>query len=214
MHCFFFNIFFWNIIFCFCSIVHPAGKIIHLQQFFFQVIHLVGQDLLVEIYHLARRALSHIMALIQKHHPVTVFDDTAHIMGNHKNGGSVLSDFLHAAVALGLEEHVSHRKCLIHNQDFRLYINRQRKSQPHKHTAGIGFHRLVNEISNVGKLQNIREFFIHLLFGEAHHGSVHIDILNAGVIHVEARSQLQKRRDDSAHPDLTAGWRQHSGDDF
>ena len=135
-------------------------------------------------------------------------------MGNHKNGGSVLPDLLHAAVALRLEEHVSHRKGLIHNEDFRFYVDRQRKSQPYKHTAGIGFHRLVNKVSDIRKFQDIRKLLVHLFFGKAHHGSVHVNILNAGVIHVEARSQLQKRRDNSAHPDLSAGRGQNSGDDL
>ena len=44
--------------------IHPTGEIIHLQQLLFQIIHLVGQDFLVQIHHLARRSLSHIMTLV------------------------------------------------------------------------------------------------------------------------------------------------------
>ena len=112
-------------------------------------------------------------------------------MGNHQNGGAVLPDLFHTPVALGLKKDVAYRQRLVDDQNLRLHINRKRKSQPHKHTAGIRLNGLIDEISDIGKLQNILKLRLHLLSGKAHHGAVHKDIFNAGVIHVESGSQLQ-----------------------
>ena len=59
-------------------------------------------------------------------------------------------------IAFGLEEHISYGQCLVYNQDFRLYINGNRKSQTNEHTARIGLHRLVYILSDICKFQNIR----------------------------------------------------------
>ena len=125
-------------------------------------------------------------------------------MGNHENGSSVLSDLLHAAVALGLEEHISHGKRSSTMRISGSTLIDNAKASRTNIPLEIGFHRLVNKVSDIRKFQDIRKLLVHLFFGKAHHGSVHVNILNAGVIHVEARSQLQKRRDNSTHPDLSA----------
>ena len=154
------------------------------------------------------------MSLIEKHYPVTVLNNTAHIVGNHKDRGSLLSDFFHSPVTLGLEKYISHRQSLIYDQDFRFYINCQRKSQPHKHTAGIGFYRLIYKITDIGKFQNLRQLFIHLAAGKSHHRTVHIYIFNSGIVHIESGTQLQKCGNHSAYPNISRCRSQHSGNNL
>ena len=72
-------------------------------------------------------------------------------MAYKKNGLSHLFKFFKFMVAFCLEENVTYRQSLVHDQDFRVNINSHCKSQPHEHTAGIGLCRLINIISNIRK---------------------------------------------------------------
>jgi len=113
-------------------------------------------------------------------------------MRHHQDRGAAPSDFLHPPVAFGLKKHISHREGLVHNQNLRLHVNGQSEGQADEHTAGIGFYRLVHKVADFRKIQNFLQFGIHLLPGVAHHGAVHVNILNAGIIHIKTRPQLQK----------------------
>ena len=101
---------------------------------------------------------------MQQYNFIAVLDDTSHIVGNHQNGSALFADLFHSPVTFGLEEYVTYRKRLIYDQDLRIYVDGQRKSQTHKHTAGISLYRLVDKISNVRKFQNIIQSGINLFF--------------------------------------------------
>ena len=135
-------------------------------------------------------------------------------MGHHQDRGPVLADLFHPPVAFSLKEHIAYRKSLVHDQDLRLHIDRQGKGQPHEHTAGIGLHRLVYKIPDLREIQDIAKLLVHLLFGIAHHGPVHIDVLDPGIIHIEAGPQLQQGGDLPIHRHLALGGREHTGDDL
>ena len=77
-------------------------------------------------------------------------------MADKNNSFPKLLKFFKFMIAFGLEEHISYGQCLVYNQDFRLYINGNRKSQTNEHTARIGLHRLVYILSDICKFQNIR----------------------------------------------------------
>ncbi len=72
------------------------------------------------------------------------------------------ADLLHAAVALGLEKDIPDRERLINDQDLRLDVDRKRKCQTHEHTARVRLDRLIDEIANLGKIENLRQLCIHL----------------------------------------------------
>ena len=129
---------------------------------------------------------------MQQYNFIAVLDDTSHIVGNHQNGGALFADLFHSPVTFGLEEYVTYRKRLIYDQDLRIYVDGQRKSQTHKHTAGISLYRLVYEISDLCKIQDILQLCIHLFFRISHHGTVHVYIFNSCIIHVETGTQFQK----------------------
>ena len=114
-------------------------------------------------------------------------------------------------IAFGLKEHVSYGEGLVHNQNLRINGNIQGEGQTDKHTAGIGLYGLVNEVSNIRKFQNGRELLIHLCLTKAHHGAVHIDIFNAGIILVKAGAQLQKSADAPPTFHLSCGGTEHPG---
>ena len=120
-------------------------------------------------------------------------------MGNHDNGSSILSQLVHPPVALGLEKYVPHRQRLVYNQNLRLHVDGEGEGQTDEHTAGIGLHRLIHKVPDIGKFQNVRELLVHLFLGKAHHGSVHVNIFNTCVVLVKPGSQLQKGGNLSVH---------------
>ena len=172
------------------------------------------QHPLVGVYHFLGRTFPKEVSLIQQKYPVTVFADNAQIMADKHDGLSHLLEFLELMVALCLKEHIPHGKRLVHNQDFRLNIDGDRKSQPHEHTAGIGLHRLVHIIPDIGKFQDFRQLGIDFPVRKAHHGTVEVHIFDAVIFHVKTGAQLQKRRNPPRHMGLPCGGIKHPGDDF
>ena len=113
-------------------------------------------------------------------------------MTDKENGFSLLFEFFKFVIALCLEKYIPHGKSLIHNKDFRFNINGNRKCQTDKHTAGIGFHRLVHIFSDICKVQNILQFLINFFLGKAQHGAIEVHVFDTVVLHVESGSQLQQ----------------------
>ena len=73
-------------------------------------------------------------------------------MRYHKNGRAFLLQLIHPMIAFCLKEDIADRKRLIDNQNLRINRDIQRKGQAHKHSAGVGLHRLVHEVSDIGKV--------------------------------------------------------------
>ena len=135
-------------------------------------------------------------------------------MGYHDDRRAVFANLLHAAVALGLEKDIPDRERLINDQDLRLDVDRKRKCQTHEHTARVRLDRLIDEVANLGKIENLRQLCIHLFFGISHHRTVHIDIFDTGVVLVKSGSQLQQRRNFAAHRHLAGRRRENAGNDL
>ena len=135
-------------------------------------------------------------------------------MGYHEDRSSSLFDLLHFPVTFCLEKYVSDGQGLIYDQDLRLHVNVECKRQADEHTAGVGLYRLIDKIADIRKIQNILQLFIHLFPGIPHHGAVHIDIFNSGVVHIKPGSKLQKRGDLSLHVHLACGRCEDTGNDL
>ena len=102
-------------------------------------------------------------------------------------------EFIKFMKALCLKEYVSDGKRFIHNQNFRINVDGNRKCKPHEHSAGIHLDRLIYIFADIRKGQNVIELGLDLILSKADHCAVQIDILNAVVLHVEAGSQFQER---------------------
>ena len=85
-------------------------------------------------------------------------------MADKKNGFSHLFKFFKFPVAFCLKEHITYRKRLVNDQNFRINVNGNCKCQTDKHTAGIRFYRLINKISDICEVQDILKSGIHLFF--------------------------------------------------
>ena len=135
-------------------------------------------------------------------------------MGNKQDRFSLSLEVLKLAVALGLEEHVSHRQCLVHDQDLRIDIDGNCEGKPDKHAAGIALDRLIDIITDIREINDRLKPLVDLFLREPDHGPVEVDILNAGIFHVEACAEFQERADASVHLDLPRGGCQNARDQF
>ena len=68
------------------------------------------------------------------------------------------------------------------------------KGQPDYHAAGVGFHRLVDEIADFGEGFDIGITAVDLGGREAQDGGVEVDVIEAGELRSEAGGKLQEGR--------------------
>ncbi len=80
--------------------------------------------------------------------------------------------FFKLVIALCLEKDIAHGERLIDNQDFRIDVDGDRKSQPHEHTAGICLDRLVHIGTDVREREDVVHFRFDFRLGKANHRAV------------------------------------------
>jgi hypothetical protein len=122
--------------------------------------------------------------------------------------GAQFVDLAHAALA---KVDVAHGQGLVHEQNFRIHVDGHGEGQPYNHAAGIGFHGLVHEIADLGELFDLAVFLLDLSRSEPQDGAVQEDVVASGELGVEARAQLEQRRDPPVHLDLALGGSQNAG---
>ena len=135
-------------------------------------------------------------------------------MRNHENGRSLLLQLVHSVITFCLKEDVSYGKRFIDNQNFGVDGNIKGKGQADEHSAGIGLHRLIDEVSDVGKVQNIRKLLVHLLLTDAHHGAVHVNVFNPGIVLIKACSKLKECANCSLRFHASACRGKHAGNNL
>ena len=93
-------------------------------------------------------------------------------MAYKDDGLPQLLEILEFLEALRLKEDIAHRKGLVHDQNFRINVDRHREGQAHEHTAGVGFHGLMDKLADIREFQDILQPGVHLLAGKADHHAV------------------------------------------
>ena len=88
------------------------------------------------------------------------------------------------------------------------------ESQADIHAGGVGLDRLINELADSGELHDAIEARINLAPAETEHDAVDVDVLAAGDLRMEPRTELNERSDSSAHPYDAAARLENAGDDF
>ena len=174
----------------------------------------MDQQLFVHVHHLLRRTFVQKIPLVQEDHPVAVLRDAAQVMAHDQDRLALGFEFFKLVKTLCLEKNISYGKRLIHDQDLRIDIDGNGEGQTHEHSAGIGLDRLVNEVSDVRERKNAVQPGVDLFLRKADHGPVQIYIFKAGILPVEAGSQLQKRRDPSVYGKSPLCGSQYTGDDL
>ena len=75
-------------------------------------------------------------------------------VGHEQDRCSVGFEFLQVGITFFLEHLITHGQGFIHDEQIRLNMGLNRKSQANGHAARIGLHRLINEVADVGKAED------------------------------------------------------------
>jgi hypothetical protein len=95
--------------------------------------------------------------------------------------------------ALPLERLVPHGEDLVDQQHVRVQVGDDRKAQPQVHAGRIRLHRHVDEVTELGELDDAIDTLLDLLAGEAVQRAVQVDVLAARELRAEAGAQLEQR---------------------
>src|SRR5262245_42852206 len=123
-------------------------------------------------------------------------------MGNDDNGRASPPKLAKVLKAAPLELFVAHGDNLVDDQDLRIDVDRDRKPKTHIHAGRIMPNRRVNEVTDTREVDDLIEETIGLATRQTENRCVQVDVLSAGQVRMEARSQLKKCRYVSVDRDL------------
>ena len=103
--------------------------------------------------------------------------------------------------ALVGEAFVADGEHFVDEQHVGIDVDRDRETQPHVHARRVGLHRRVDEVAQLGELDDLVEAPGDLPLGQAEHDAVDEDVLAAGDLRVEAGAELDQRRDPAVDRD-------------
>ena len=108
-------------------------------------------------------------------------------------------EFRELVEALVGEPFVADGEDLVDEEDIGIDVYRHGKAETHIHPRRICLHRRVDELFELGKLDDLFEAGGDLALGETEHDAVDEDVLASGDLGVEPRTQLDERRDSTVH---------------
>jgi hypothetical protein len=90
-------------------------------------------------------------ALLQHDHAVAELVHRRRVVRDQDDGDAAIDQALEMAEAFLREEHVADGEGLVDQQQVGVDTGGDAERQPHEHAAGIGLHRLVEELADIGK---------------------------------------------------------------
>ena len=99
---------------------------------------------------------------------------------------------------------VADRQHFVDEQHVGVDVDGHGEAEAHVHARRVGLDRRVDEVLQLGELDDLVEALLDLLLREAEHDAVDEDVLAAGDLGVEAGAQLDQRRDAAVDRDAAA----------
>ena len=124
--------------------------------------------------------------------------DLLNVVRDEQHRGAAAHELHHAALALFLELRVAHGEDLVHNQDLRLHHGGNGERQPRQHAGGIVADRDVNEVPQLGEVQDLLKLGVEERLCIAENRAVEVDILPAAQVHIETGAEFQHGHDIAA----------------
>ena len=137
-------------------------------------------------------------ALLQQEDPVAVQVQGGQVVADQDDGAPLALVVGEDIETLLLEARVAHREHLVHQQDVRVGLDRDREGQAHRHARGEVLDLLVGEILELRKLEDVVDAPGQLLARDAEDGATEEDVLARRQLRVEANAELEERRDAAA----------------
>ena len=128
-------------------LVHPP---VFLQEPFLFLARCIDQ-LLIGAHGLQGLGVKQPHAILQEQSSLTQLYDLRPRVRNEKYGGAVAPQFLQPRKALTPEFFIPHCQRLVHHEDIWVDHGLDSKGKADRHAAGVNFHRLLDEVSDIGK---------------------------------------------------------------
>src|SRR5262245_18657968 len=113
-------------------------------------------------------------------------------MRNKYDRHILMLELLNSPYAALLKEKIADRHRFTADQDLGIHVNRHGESKSNEHTAGVGLHRPIDEISYFGKFFNRRNAFTGLRVGKSQNRRIEEDVLTPGELGIEPGAKLQQ----------------------
>ena len=107
--------------------------------------------------------------------------------------------------ALALEFLIAHREHFVDQKHVGLHVHRDREPQAHIHATGVVLNRFVDELGESTEVDDLAGDLGDLLARQTEDRPIECDVLAAAHVGVEARTQLDERRDATLRGDAAFG---------
>ncbi|BBO67070.1 hypothetical protein DSCA_10000 [Desulfosarcina alkanivorans] len=148
--------------------------------------------------------------MIKKNGTVTKLFDFRHRMRNQKYCRSGISKSFKDRITLLPEKHIPHCQSLINDDNRGIDVRLNRKGKAQKHTAGECFYRLVDELANVGEVNDLIIPGFDFFFGESQNAPIQKNVIAPRKIRIKATSKFQQCGDAAIYRHVTTCSRQSS----
>ena len=172
------------------------------------------EKLAVEVGHLSRIADADQLALVQQEAHAAKARHGGAIVGDEQDRLSRILECAEPAEALLLEPGVANGQRLVDDQHLRVDVESGGERNAHEHARRMRFHRLFEELADVGEGLDVRHPVHDLHSRETHDRAVEDDVFTGGQVRIESRAELQERRHLAGHAHRSRRRLQDGGDDL
>ena len=123
----------------------------------------------------------------------------------------LLGGLAHLGQTLFLELHVADGQDLVHDHDLAVQMGSDAESQLDVHAAGVALDRGVDEVPDLGELDDLFHFGVDLGAGHAQNGTIEVDVLAARHLGVETGADFQHRGHAAVQVNIAGGRGRHVG---
>ena len=101
-------------------------------------------------------------------------------MGDEHQSASLVNEVAHDTQALLLEIQVPYRQYFVHQKHLWVGMDGNRKAEPCTHACGVETQRRINEVSQLGELEDGTQLGANLSPAKAQESSVQVDVFPSG----------------------------------
>ena len=179
--------------------------------------HPLHVELAVEVFaehsdRLARLAVEDQPAVVEHERPVADLAGGLGGVRDEHDRPALGLELLDPAQALHLERLVADGEHFVDEQDVGVEVDGHGEAEADVHPGRVVLDRFVDELGELGELDDVVEDAVDLLAAHAVERGVDVDVLPAGEVGVEAGAELEERCQPAAHADLAGGRGENAGD--
>src|SRR5215204_2526824 len=137
--------------------------------------------------------------------------DRAESVADEDDRPRLAAELAHLCERLLLEASVACRKGLVDQENVRIHAGRNREREATVHARGVGAHRHVHEVAELGEIHDLLVLCRHLLAGKAGRETAEDDVFLTGELALEADSEREQRTHAAEDLYAAVGWWQDAG---